>query len=293
MFKKEKGAVPLKEKVMSVLSFLNKKKHDIFTFLIGLAFIGLCCFAVIRLGSWVYRLFVPTDIYTDPSYENTLRGENVYEPMYMEEGFEEGTPEFFERYLENFIRQDIPFFEDPTQIDDKYLVSFGLWQAISLNGSQNIYQTDEKGNFRVPARDVETFAQYSLDYASKLKHSTVDICGKFKYSKLSKLYTIPSAGGESYLVPHVNEVTKGENDTYIITVDCYNSTMSGGDPTNDPQNFVRRVEIVMQDYGNTWVSETGVKMTHFKILSMQPVKETTVETEPSQSTQDAAQTPEQ
>lgn len=263
----------MKEKIKRLLSFLNRKKRDIFTFTVGLAFLGFCGFAVVQIGIWVYGWFVPSDIYTDNSYKNSLDGSSVYEAMYAEEGLEVASPEFFERYLANFIKQDIPYFDDPTQIDDEYIVSFGLWQAISLNGTQNIYTSDDKGNFKVPASDVEKFSQYCLDYASKLKHSDVDICGKFSYNSLSKVYTIPSAGVEFSLIPDVIKVEESDNDSFILTVDCYNDNqVSIEDPTNDPDNFVRRVRITVQDYGKKW-SESGVEITQFKILSMQGVSE--------------------
>lgn len=264
----------MKEKLISALKFLNEKKHQIFTFTVGLAFIALVCFGVVSLGIRIYRVFVPDGIYTDSSYENTLYGGSVYEASYAQE-YEEASPEFFENYLDNFIRQDIAPFDDPSQISDDCIISFGLWQAITLNNAQGVYTYSDNGSFRVPAKDVEMYASYCMDYASKLKHGTVDICGRFKYSSLSKTYTIPSAGVDEYLMPDVVKVEQGDNDTYAVTVDCYNtSLMSSEDPTNDPDNFIRRVIITLQDMGiQNYNAQTGTPVPRYMILSMQAVNE--------------------
>ena len=264
----------MKDKFVSVLKFLNGKKHQIFTFTVGLVFIALVCFGVVSLAMKIYHVFVPQNIYADESTASSLYGGSVYEAVYAQE-YEEASPEFFENYLDNFIRQDIAPFDDPSQISDDCIVSFGLWQAITLNNAQGVYGYTDNGSFRVPAEDVEMYASYCLDYASKLEHGTVDICGKFKYSPLSKTYTIPSAGVEEYLMPDVIKVEQGENDTYTVTVDCYNaSQMSAEDPTNDPDNFIRRVKIIMQDMGiQNYNAQTGNPVPRYMILSMTAVSE--------------------
>ena len=270
----------MKDKLISALKFLNAKKHQIFTFTVGLAFIALVCLGVVALATRVYHLFVPQGIYADQNVASTLYGGSVYEAVYAQE-YEEASPEFFENYLDNFIRQDIAPFDDPSQISDDCIVSFGLWQAITLNNAQGVYGYTDNGSFRVPAEDVEMYASYCLDYASKLKHGTVDVCGKFKYSKLSKTYTIPSAGVEEYLMPDVIKVEEGENDTYIVTVDCYNaSQMSAEDPTNDPDNFIRRVIITMQDMGiQNYNAQTGNPVPRYMVLSMKGVSEDDIKAE--------------
>jgi len=264
----------LKDAIKRVLSFLNKNRHKIFTFAVGLAFIFFVCFCIASLSRSVYRFFVPTDIYTDSNYENTLYGGIVYETAGIE-GYEEASAEFFENYISNFIRQDIPYFDDPTQIDDEYIISHGIWQAITLNNAQGIYTYDKNGSFRVPARDVEMFSHYVIDYASKIKHKTVDVCGKFKYNSLNKTYTVKSAGSSDYLLPDVIDIKKDENDTYILTVDCYNETpLSSDDPTNDPANFVRRVVMVVQDMGiQSYNVQTGSPVHRYMILSLKGVSE--------------------
>lgn len=270
----------MKEKLLAMLSFLNKNKHKIFTFTIGLAFIVFVCFCVVGIAGRIYGVFNPSDIYSDDSYKTSLYGGSVYEAAYAEE-YEEGSAEFFENYLQNFIRQDLPPFDDPSKINSDYIISFGLWQAITLNNSQGVYTYNNKGNFRVPASDVEMYASYCLDYASKIKHHSVDICGEFKYNSLSKTYTIPSAGVGEYLIPDVIDVKEGENDTYILTVDCYNeSLMSSEDATNDPDNFIRRVIITVQDMGiQNYNAQTGNPVPRYMILSMEAVSEDEIEDE--------------
>ncbi len=267
----------MKDTLKRALSFLNEKKHEIFTFTVGLAFIAFICFCGVFAANKIYRVFVPDNIYSDAAYESSLYGGSVYESGAT---YEEASAEFFENYISNFIRQDVPYFDDPSEINDEYIISFGLWQAITLNNAQGIYSYRNNGSFRVPASDVEMYAQYCLDYASKLKHQTVDICGKFKYSPLSKTYTIPSAGVSDYLIPDVIDVEKGENDSYLLTVDCYkDDSMSAEDPTNDPDNFIRRVKITVQDMGVQNYSTQGTPITKYMIMSMKGVSEDEINAE--------------
>lgn len=261
------------------LKALNKNKHKIFTFTVGLAFIFLVCTMVVSLVGRVYRVFVPTNIYADKEYAKTIHGGSVYEVV-DGETYEEGSEQFFENYLANFIRQDTPYFEEPTELDDDYFISFGIWQAITLNNAQGIYSYDKKGNFRVPASDVEMFASYCLDYPTKINHGTVDIHGTFKYNSLNKTYTIPSAGIHEYLVPDVVKVEKGDNDTYLVTVDYYKlDLISSENTTQNPSNFVRRVKISMQDLGiQGYNDQTGTPITRYTILSQTYVDESEIET---------------
>ena len=88
----------MKDILKRALKFLNKNKHKIFTFAVGLAFIFLICFCVVSLGRAVYRVFVPADIYTDSSYDTLLYGGSVYETSGIE-GYEEASVEFLKYML--------------------------------------------------------------------------------------------------------------------------------------------------------------------------------------------------
>lgn len=262
----------MKTFLKNIISLLNRNKHKIFTFTVGLAFIGLMCFIAITFANKVYRAFVPDNIYADPNYQKTINGGSVYETVDGED-YEEGSEEYFENYLANFIRQDTPYFEEPLDLDDEYIISFGIWQAITLNNSQGIYTYDKKGNFRVPASDVEMFALYCLDYPEKIDHRTVELCGEFKYNPLNKTYTIPSSGVHEYLVPDVVKVTKGEDDTYELIVDYFKlDLITSENLSSSPQNFIRRVKITMQDMGiQSYNVQTGTPISRYMILSLQPV----------------------
>ena len=262
----------MKEFIKRILRFFGRYGHRMFTFCVGLAFIGGVLFSVGLVASRIYRTFVPDDIYTDPGYKTSLYGGSVYE-IFEEEAAEEGTPEFFEDYISNLIRQDMPDFDDPSEINDDYLISFGLWQAIKLNNVSGVYTFDSRGNFRVPKSDVDMYSLYCFDYARKLNHHSVDICSDFDYNMLNGTYKIKSAGVSSYLVPDVLEVEAGENDTYTLTVDCYEKgTFSGEDVTNDPNNFYKRVKIVLQDHGiQNYAQDTGNPVHRYMVLSMDTV----------------------
>lgn len=266
--------------------FLVSNWRKMLTFMVGLAFICAVCWCVGLIAKRIYRVFVPDNIYSDPSYATNLDGASVYEGVF-DETVEEGSTEFFETYIGNMIKQDMPDFDDPLDLNDEYIISYGLWQAITLNNTQGgIYTYDDKGRFRVPADDVEMFATYCFDFPRKMDHRTVEICGEFKYNIFNKTYTVASAGVESSLIPDVINVETGENDTYIITVDCYDDNMLSADPTNDPMNFKKRVLITLQDMGQTFAVETGAPIHRYIFLSMDTVNLDEQEEEETQASTD-------
>lgn len=269
-------------------AFLKEYWRKIFTFLVGLAFIGAVCFVVCNFAVRVYRIFVPANIYTSAEYADTLHGGSVYE-IYTEEDekVEEGSAEFFEDYIGNFIKQDMPDFGDPLDLNDEYMISYGIWQAVTLNNTQGVYTYDKNGSFRIPRDDVEMYMSYCFDFARKIDHRSVDVCGEFKYNVFNKTYTVTATGVHSYLIPDVIDVEKGENDTYLVTVDCYEENMmSNEDPTNDPINFRKRVKISIQDMGiQGYDDETGNPISRYMFLSMDTVNETDEET-PADSVED-------
>lgn len=255
--------------------FLKARGHKIFTFIVGLVFIAAVCFGIGKLSVSIYRIFVPNNIYTDPAYENMLYGGSVYESR-TDVVYEEGSAEFFENYLSNFIMQDMPNFDDPLDLNDEYIISFGIWQAITLNNYQGVYTYNSNGSFRVPVKDVEMYASYCFDFPRRIDHRSVDICGNFKYNFLNKTYTVPAANIDSYLVPDILSVEEGENDTYIITADCYEGNLVSSEaPENDPANFIRRVVITLQNMGiQNYNAETGTPVYRYMILSCKTVDET-------------------
>lgn len=263
----------MKQFFKTITRFWKTLGHKIFTFLVGLAFVALVCFCIGRAALAFYRVFVPTGIYTDPVFKTTLTGSSVYETP-AEEEVEEGSAAFFESYLKNFVMQDMPDFGEPNDLNDEYIISYGIWQAVTLNNYQSVYTYNKNGSFRVPRSDVETFAQYNLDFPRKIEHRTVDVCGRFKYNALNKTYTVPAANLDSYLVPDVVDVKEGENDTYVVTIDCYEGSSLTQNPENSPEDFRRRIKVTVQDMGvQNYNAETGTPIRRYAILSSETVHE--------------------
>lgn len=262
-----------------VANFFKEYGHKIFTFIVGLAFICAVCFCVCLVANRIYRVFKPNNIYTDPDYKTSIYGGSVYE-VTTDTDVEVASAEFFENYIGNFLKQDMPDFDDPLDLNDEYIISYGVWQAITLNNTQGVYTYDKNGSFRVPRDDVEMFSFYCFDFARKIDHRTVNLCGKFKYNGINKTYTVTAAGMHAYLMPDVVKVEQGENDTYILTVDCYEENlMSDEDPTNNPMNFRKRVIITLQDMGvQSYDVDTGKPIPRYMFLSMDTVSDFDEET---------------
>ncbi len=226
--------------------FFRKYGHKILTFLIGLAFLSACAFFLVMGGIRVYRMFEPENIY-EKNVDPALISSSAPFDELKDSGLKEGSDEYFEQYIANFVRQNFPGFTDPLALDTDYFISYGIWQAIKVNG-QGVYAQAEDGSFRVPKEDVEKYARYSFEYAGKFENRTVDICGKFTYDRLSGCYKVPGALEYTDLVPKVLDVEYDkEAMVYTVLVDCYYSDgLTEEDVTENSKNFAKRLSITLQ-----------------------------------------------
>ncbi len=255
-------------------SLVKKNAHEIISFIVGLLFLLLVGTAIFFIARGVYLFFKPNDIYANNVDPSLVFGGSVYD-SYDGQELEIGSNEYYENYIANFIKQDFPDFEDPSDLNDEYLISYGIWQAITLNNSQGIYQYDKKGNFKVPKGDVEKFAFYCFDFGRKIDHRTVDICGKFEYNIFNSCYTVSSSGTPSYLVPKVTKVEHNEEDGLItLTVDCYeNSLLDSEQALDNSANFRKRVKIVLEDMSGD-IESTEAVTTRYIFRSFSTVDDT-------------------
>ncbi len=227
--------------------FFRKYGHKLLTFFIGLVFLSFCVFLVGLGINRVYHLFKPADIYLDNVDPDLIWEGSAYDEV-RAAGLEEGSKEYFELYISNFVRQNFPGFTNPLGLNTDYFVSFGIWQAIKVNG-QGVYHMKEDGSFLVPKSDVEKYALYSFDYPGKITHHDVEVSASFDYDSLSGCYRVESdAMNETYMVPKVIDVKfDEETQLYTLTVDCYyQDGLSEEDATEDPTKFAKRLSITMQ-----------------------------------------------
>lgn len=227
--------------------FFRKYGHKIMTFCIGLVFLSGCAFLIYLGGNKVYHLFNPADIYLE-GVDPDLIGASAPFDEVLSSGYEEGTAEYFELYITNFVKQNFPSFTDPLGLDTDYFVSYGIWQAIKVNG-QGVYNVREDGTYLIPKEDVEKYARYSFDYGGKIENHSVDVCGSFPYDSLSGCYKVGTTSLETtYLVADVIGVEHDEEtDVYTVLVDCYyDNGLSEEDVTQDSTKFAKRISITMQ-----------------------------------------------
>jgi hypothetical protein len=232
--------------------FFRKYGHKILTFCIGLAFLA-GCFALVFAGvKQVYHLFRPSDIY-EAGWDSELVWPSMAFDELRDTGLPEGSEEYFEVFIANFVRQDFKSFKDPIELNTDYFISYGLWQALDANVN-GIYQTDESGTLKIPKADVEKFARYNFDFTGEIKHHDLkDVDGGFDYDSLSGCYRVQAGMGGSYLVPDVVEV-KVDEATGLTTlkVDCYRSEgLTAEDVTQDASKFVKCISITLQRVDDT------------------------------------------
>lgn len=255
--------------------FFRKYWHKILTFCIGLAFLSFCGVLLWLGADRIYHVFKPENI-----YEKGVDPDLIWEGAAFDElrasGLEEGSKEYYEEYISNFVKQDFPGFNDPLELNTDYFISYGIWQAIKVNG-QGVYATDEKGIIRIPKADVEKYALYNFNYLGDIKHRSVETGGGFEYESLSGCYKVSSAMGSKFLVPNVLDV-KEEEDTGLVTllVDLYyNDGLTSEDITQDASKFSKRISITMQKMEeNLTINDTETPVTSYLYTSCSLVDET-------------------
>lgn len=251
------------------------KKHMILTFCIGLVAIILAIWLLVALIMGIVGIFHAGDVYSEGVDTDSITAASVLKDQL--DGIEPDSEEYFEILLTNLVMQDIPTFTEPNELDSEYVISFGLWQAITLNNSQGILSSGEEGQiYRVPKSLVEKLATYTLDYTDKFEHKNVDLCGTFTYNKLNGTYAIPVTYPADYLIPKVTDIAKNEKDgTVEVTVNCYQYTEEIDDPTEDEANF-RKCEIfTLKKAENKDEAEKAIEPEHYTVLKMKQAEKKT------------------
>lgn len=256
--------------------FFRKYGHKLLTFTIGLAFLTFCGLLIYMGGNFIYHRFKPADIYLDNVDPDLIWEGSAFDEV-RSSGLEEGSAEYFQLYISNFVRQDFPGFTSPLGLDTDYFVSFGIWQAIKVNG-QGVYRMKGDGSFLIPKADVEKYAMYSFDYPGKLTHRDVEVCGAFDYDSLNRCYKVKSdAMIVTYMVPKVIDVKFDEaTQMYTLTVDCYyQDGHSEEDATEDPTKFAKRLSINLQKTQEVMtINDTETDVTNYLFASCSLVDET-------------------
>ena len=257
------------------------KKRMALTFCIGLAFIILVVWLIVSLIVGIVGLF-RADVYSEGvDTDNIAAASALYDQL---SSVEADSEEYFEILLDNFVMQDVPSFTSVNELDSEYIISFGLWQAITLNNSQGVLASGEDGQaYRVPKRLVEKMANYYLDYTAGYKHRNMDLCGEFTYNRLNGTYTVPQSYPATYLIPKVVKVELDEtNHTAQVTVDCYEYNETDEDPTSNEANFRKREVYTLKKVANQEEAELAVEESRYQIVSMRQAEKTADSEEPAQ-----------
>ncbi len=255
--------------------FFRKYGHKIFTFCIGLAFLAGCAFMIYLGGNWVYRQFKPAHI-----YEEGVDPDLIWKGAPFDElraaGLEVGSKEFFERYIDNFVKQNFPSYTNALELNTDYFISYGIWQAISVNG-QGIYAYQDDGSFLVPKEDVEKYARLNFDFVGEIPFRDVEVCGAFNYERLSGCYRVVPDEKPALLVPKILEVKYDETQgIYTLLVDCYVSDgLTEEDVTADASKFSKRISITLLEHDETHeINGQEVTVTDYYYTSCALVDET-------------------
>lgn len=248
------------------------KKRMVLTFCIGLVFIALVVWFVVSLIGGIVGLFHADDIYSEGVDTDNIAAALTLKDQL--DAVEVGSAEYFEILLDNFVMQDMPSFNNINELDSENIISYGLWQAITLNNSQGVLASGEDGQaYRVPKRLVEKLANYYVNYTEPYLHKNVEVCGSFTYNRLNGTYTVPVVYPTEYLVPKVVEIEKHDDDnTVTVTVDCYAYNEVDEDPTAKESNFREREVYTLKKVASKDETELAVEELHYQIVSMKQVE---------------------
>ena len=179
---------PKKKKVL----FANAKKHiskkrkhkyaaTVGAILIGLALIGAISFCsfVINLGARVL--------------DNTSQKEE------------------FEWKIYPLLMFDPATFEDPSQLEEVFVLKTSLWSTLLENRTKYAY--DENGMLLVPASDLDVAAKRLYGSAVTLKHQTFSEGYDFFYlfDDETNTYSVPIMGQTAGYAPKVVDISKDGN----------------------------------------------------------------------------------
>ncbi len=244
------------------------RKRMALTFCIGLAFIILVVWGIVSIIGGIVGLFHADDIYSEGVDTDNIAAALTLKDQL--DAVEVDSEEYFEILLDNFVMQDMPSFTNINELDSEYIISYGLWQAITLNNSQGVLASGEDGQaYRVPKRLVEKLANYYVDYGEPYQHGNVEVCGAFTYNRLNGTYTVPVIYPTEYLIPNVVEIEMHEDDhTVTVTVDCYAYNDVDEDPTAKESNFRKREIYTLKKVASKDAAELAVEELHYQIVSM-------------------------
>lgn len=244
------------------------KGHMALTFCIGLAFIALVVWFLVELIGGIVSIFRAKNVYSAGVDTASISAASALSDALSAE--KEDSEGYFQVLLSNLVMQDVPEFKKADDLDDQYIISFGLWQAISLNNSQGILAMgDGDQNYRIPKALVEKMASYYLPYTHKLSHQEVMVCGEFQYNKFNGTYVVPSSYPTSYLMPKVTKVEQNESaGTVSVYVDCYQYDVQTENPTENKDLYKKSEIYTLKKAENTQEEDQAVEAQRYTVISM-------------------------
>ena len=246
----------------------TSKAHMALTFTIGLVFIALVVWFIVSLIGGIVNIFHAGNLYSEGVTAGDISAASALSDQLA--SVEPDSEAYFEILLSNIVMQDMPAFKKIDDLDSQYLISYGLWQTITLNNSQGILSIGEDGQqYRVPKALVEKMARYYMPFSKKLEHQEVILCGEFAYNRFNGTYTVPNSYPANYLVPKVVAIKQNTEMALVeVTVDCYTTDGSMEDPAADEDNFRKRVVYTLARTKNTETADIAVETEHYTVVSM-------------------------
>lgn len=179
---------PKKKKVLfaSAKKHISKKRKHKYAATVGAVLIGLALIGAISFCSFVINLGARV-------LDNTSQKEE------------------FEWKIYPLLMFDPATFEDPSQLEEVFVLKTSLWSTLLENRTKYAY--DENGMLLVPASDLDVAAKRLYGSAVTLKHQTFSEGYDFFYlfDDETNTYSVPIMGQTAGYAPKVVDISKDGN----------------------------------------------------------------------------------
>ncbi len=128
-----------------------------------------------------------------------------------------GQKEKFERKIYPLLMFDPASFEDPSQLEEVFILKTALWAALLEN--KTVYSYDEQGMLIVPASDLDVAAKKLYGDSVALNHQTFSEGYEYFYiyNEESGTYLVPVSDQTAGYTPKVAKIEKN-GDVYTLIV---------------------------------------------------------------------------
>ena len=127
---------------------------------------------------------------------------------------------YFSRYIYPLVIVDVPEYTEDSKLPAELMLRTAAWDII-INYDGSKYENNY-GSITVPASDLEVVATRLFGKGIQFNHQPLgDPTLYFNYNEETKSYTLPVSPSNMTYKPVVEDITKADDDIYVLKVGYY------------------------------------------------------------------------